>query len=60
MSNIGRIVTKRDMSEMSMKHLGHGPIRWLLLMPSNMNLTILETMMTSTQDRQLCARREII
>jgi hypothetical protein len=48
MSNIGGKVTGRDMMEMSLQHLGHNPLGWLLLMPSRRNSTLLETMMTST------------
>jgi hypothetical protein len=43
---------------MSLQHLGQNPLGWILLMPSRRNSTILETMMTSTQDGQLCVKRE--
>jgi hypothetical protein len=58
MLEIGGKLTVRNMSEMSLQFLGQKPLGRLLLMPSRRNTTLLETMMTSTRDGQLCIRIE--
>jgi hypothetical protein len=48
MSEISGNLTGRNMSEMSLQFFGHNPLGRLLLQPSRINTTLLETMMTNT------------
>jgi hypothetical protein len=49
MSNTGGKFTRRDTMKMSLWNLGEDPLWWPFLVPSRMNSTMLETMMTSTR-----------
>jgi hypothetical protein len=58
MSEIGGKITVSNMSEVSMKFLGHNPLGRIFLIPSRINTTLLETTMTNTRDGKIYVRRE--